>query len=827
MIEVNERAAGQPATARRRSFWRDTRGGAMTIAMASAILLISGAGAGLSNYAWREAQWEELRNALRAAVSTTGHLLSRITEATAQELMKERIAEVMTGLVPGLTMDADDVTITHDAGTRVTEISVAGNAAYPVSDIWGGSDGVADASTTLPGTSVRVRLTTERHEIAVATDLSGSMRERLGTSGTRFTALQAAMNVAVDLVEESEGANPGSMLMAIVPFSSTVNVADTSGTGDTEGKRRYARMLMGTEPGSTAAAATTGHWVDTFHSYGSGSAPGQVNARTLPDFFSGGTDWDLRATGVDIDVSSHAPSLGTWTVDGIDFWSGCVMARWGAYWNSAARPSDWDQASPGTALWPAAAVPAAWTPASSALTSRPLHLSDVPPDAAHPSTRFVAWSWPDARIGGIADAQLELAMLMTLEPGLRTTMIDRRRRSTRSALGYNDWSLSTPAYLAGGGDKGCIPHPIVPLSADAASLRTAIAGLGVHRGYQRRGQTFLHLGTVWGLRAVSPLWRTTWGTSDEQGVARPLAPCASGETGTHCDDQVEKTLVLVTDGNTTVSTVMHEGRAGVSVNASTNAQMRGGRGERSLCTLIRADGGTGQGTWKGAEAESTAAAFNGHFTTEANGKFGTQTAAVVQALETAVDDTDQAVNHGTWATLIGALTPWQLFRGNGWESTNSVIDKLVDPNNALGLQGRPSHRDPCRVTGLWSPYGRMDDWVNIGGQPFGGVSPFNTTGWPASLTQAQMRARLRTRLTDWFSASCATANERGVRIEAVYIGGSDEAYQRNAQAELEACIDAAGGDPNETDLYVTPTAATLATAFREIFSVNRNLRFLD
>ena len=62
-------------------------------------------------------------------------------------------------------------------------------------------------------------------------------------------------------------------------------------------------------------------------------------ARSLPQDLLDDRDWNLRRTGVVVDVSRQAPSLdtgagpGRWVVDDEDFWNGCVMARWGAYWD--------------------------------------------------------------------------------------------------------------------------------------------------------------------------------------------------------------------------------------------------------------------------------------------------------------------------------------------------------------------------------------------------------------------------------------------------------------------------------------------------------------
>ena len=809
----------------------------MLVGGALSLLLIAGLGAQLSNYAWREAQWEELRAALRAAVSATAHLLPRISQSAVQEQVRQRVAAFLEGQVEGLDMDSDDVTVAHDAGSRTTTITIGGDATYALDDIWGGGGG--EGAATLPAQRVSVTLDTERYEVAIAADISFSMGLRFSTgesasTATRLDGLKAAVGVAADLMAQHNGENPGSMAIALVPFGSAVNVADTAGSGATEGKRRYARMLTGAEPGSTEAAATTGHWVDTFHHYGTGSGMGVLYQQQLPDFHSGGSDWNLRAQDTALDVSAQVPSLRTWTVDGEDFWNGCVMARWGAYWHADARPEGWDDADPAPDSWPAAGDVAAWTAASAPLAGEPLHLSDAPPAHGDPNTRFTAYSWPDARIGGSADGRLEAVLLATLEPG--TSLPGSWHRDTFPRLvGFNNWGLT--GNWTGDGATSCPGTPILPLTDSGQTLRTAGTALQRVPLYHGRGMTYLHLGPVWGLRTLSPLWRSVWNTSDTAGVARPLATCAEGETGTHCDSLLQKTILLITDGATDVSSTLLHGRVARARRDNDNAVLRGGRRE-GVCTLLD---GQSNGTYSGNRDEDDPGDFNALFRTESNGRFGARAGAVVQAIEAVFDQADNRADHAAWRAVVGRLTPWQLFRGDGrTPGGDNVNDLLADTGNRFGLNGRVVHRGVCRMAGHFGPYGQIDDLVQVGGAPVAGVAPLSRDPeWPALPVAQPRKAALHTsveaRLNGWFLDACRIADARGVSIRAIYIGDNpgadaqDAASQRTRAniARLEQCVDAAGGRTGVQDVFVTPDQTELVRAFRRIFTISRNLRFLD
>ena len=821
----------------------------MLIAGMVALTLLTSLGAMMTNYAWREAQDEEIRGALRAAVSTAGRLLARVTETAVQEQIKERIAGMLGGLVDGLEISPDDVSIAHDTSSGITTISVAGNASYNFEKLWGGGDG--NSNVGLPRQSVSVSLDVDRYETVIAADVSPSMGYILetGKTATRMVALKAAIEVAIQSMEAVNAENPGSMNVGMVPFGAVVNVGDTSGSGETAGKRRYAHMLAGAAP-NDSGAVSIGHWVDTFHNYGStgGAWGNDLQTQTLP-IFASTTNWALTGAW-SIDLADEAPGFATWSVQREDFWNGCVMARWGAYWDASARPAacasgcqatcaDGDatctecasgcwqsDVSQNAGQWPARSNAAAWSASSTALTSAPLHLSDAPPNTTNASTRFTAYSWPDNEVSGTADARLHGALLETLNPGKLTMSVVQNARG-----GNNKWSIPNS-----GGNWYCPSAPIQPLIENAATLRASANALeSMIFVPNARSGTFTHLGVVWGLRVLSPLWKDIWATRDATNAKRPLTPCAAGEMGSHCRQFVKKTILLITDGKNAlgrtsiVHTPTNDGRRGRVLNdpsyelSGTPSSNNLNIGGTTVCSEFKDIALT---AYADAVGDTTAATFNARFSDlDASSRFsGNSLNRVVAAVEKSMEVTLPTAGK----TLLGTLTPWELFRGGGFaDDGSSLSDALVDANNGFGLDGRPVYDDgACRATSSYTAYGRVEDLVQVGGQPVAGVAPF--AGLSGNLPTAAT-----TRLNDWTVEACDLAKQRGVQIKVVYISTaypeSWVALRRSQEATLEEvrkCIDANGGDRNR-DVYETPTAASLTATFREIFSVQRNLRFLN
>lgn len=831
------------------AFAKCSRGGAMLLMGAMGMTLLTGLGALMTNYSWREAQDEELRAALRAAVSSASQLLPLVTQPEVQESIKERVAGVLGGLTPGLKVSSDDVDISYETATGITRISIGGQAQYQYQNLWGSQD--EDSAVQLPRQTVAVTVDVSRYETVVAADISDSMTNKMetGKDKTRLDALKDALGVAIDIMEDASQDNTGTVTIGLVPFGSAVNVGDTSGSNESAGKRRFAHLLGGGAHDSSSAA-TGDHWVDTFHHYGNtGESWGtDLQTRTLP-VFETTKSWNLRGN-VDIDLADEAPGLGTWSVERRDFWNGCVMARWGAYWDEDARPAactagcqrqcdDSDSTCTACAegcwhedmsenidLWPVRADVDAWTPLSTALAAEPLHLSDAPPDASHPNSRFTAYSWPDAGVSGSTDARLHGALLETLEPGALTRIEDVRF----GRGGDNIWSNAESS-----GDWYCPPNPIEPLTENAANLRTVNDALTVIPTQDNAyGGTYLHLGVVWGLRVLSPLWRDIWATTDDAGAARPLTPCAAGETGAHCSQFVQKMILLITDGQSGI------GRA--SLPATPDNDSRRGRVIRdNLYELLgeaRANPGnlavdagkicqhfkTASDSYANAVADTSEATFNSRFADlDASGRFaGNSLDRVVDAFEKSMETSLPNASRN----LLAGVTPWELFRNLGYRNDETnLTDVLMAQSGDFGFDGRPVYDDmACRLNSSFGPYGRIDDFVQVGGRPVEGVAPF-------SKLSGNLANAAKTRLDDWLMDSCAIAKERGVEVKIIYLSLANppESIRNTQDAHIETlrqCVDEAGGDRN-TDVYESPTTDNLTSTFREIFTVRRNLRFLN
>ena len=831
---------------------RSRKGGAMLVTGVFVLLLMVVSGSAMTNYAWREAQWEELRAASRAAVSAAGPLLAGAGTVAGNRQISERVAEFLSAVQPGLRVDASDVDVSRGANDVVT-VRVKGS--YTFDSIWLGSDDGSQAETVT--TSVRVRYEVDRYEVAVAVDVSPSMGFSLSGNVTKLDALKTAFLAVADAIEPINRANPGTMMVSLVPFAGAVNVADTcapNGAGQctnarTAGKERYVRMLAGARDTmaqtlADARDAVTAnervHWVDTFRNYGI-SRNSSLNHRHLPSGVLNDTDWNLRRTDVDIDVSSDVPSMGTWTVDDEDFWYGCVMARWGAYWNAAARPTPWDPAD--TANWPATATVAGWSPLSAALpASTPLHLSDEPPEAANPNSLFTAYSWPDARIGEGADEKLQGAMIETMFPG---EFVGNYGHSD-PFIGDVHWSRG-----ANSGRILCPPSPIVPLTDDIQELRDVTAALQTVDAFRRDSNGFVGSysttlvvrGVVWAMRALSPLWQSVWDVEDAANRTRPGRPCAIGE-GTGCDGLLRKSILLITDGATEVGTV---GNASLlqgelpSPTATTNPYW----GSQTLCNSPPGS----LTSYLDATIATDEVDFNRFFRAgtvgtnlvDASGELNAagrrRVAEAFLAMEGNGDDcSSEATRCASMeaALLAENATPWELFRSLDAD----VVDELVKPTGAFDVTGRPTvHGRICKPLSTFGVYGRVDDLVDVGGDVVEGASPYETLsldwrriGNRRDIGRNQLhtiRARVTQRVDHWLDEACRLAGLRRVRVNAIYIGSTRFVSDRGAIADLERCVDAAGGTPGVDEVHVLPTPSELRETVVNLFTVRRNLRFVD
>ena len=793
------------------------------------MLSVATIGAMLTNHAWREAQEEEVEAALRAAVAATSHFM-RGSLAANEDNIKERVAGVMRGLLEDLVISKDDIVLEHDAATGQTTIRVGGDALYAFKSLWAGGQPI-DAEPLR--TDVTVAFDQSQYEFALSLDVSPSMGNRPdGWSKTKLKALQDAVSAIAQTVDDLSTTNPGIVALSLVPYSNVVNVADTSGAAKTDAKERYVRMLTGADYSTQISRDATGHWVDTFHSYGTGADMGPLASRDLPDFLVP-TDWNLHQSGTE-NISMQRPDAPTWRFRGQDFWNGCVMARWGAYWDSSARPVNWDPDDAGN--WPAATSVDGWAPGSTGFRNVPLHLSDAPPDAADTNTRFTAYSWPDAGIHGTADGYLHQVMRRTLTPGYDPWLRNYLERSD------NHWVVHLHDR---GGGLLCPEASIVPLTDDLAALRAVnnYKTVQVH-SKTNRGQTFLHLGMVWGLRTLSPLWRDVWDTRNGSGAALPRTPCAPGGTTAGCSPFVEKAIVIISDGDNVYGPTFlgrsfgtYERGRPVAANPSFD---RGACHTRFFGRPIPDDAI--------AMSAETPATFASSFDVDSNGNFTAAGLSAVldgfQAFHPATAGLDPTVPpeqliidvyRGRWENALRDMTPWQLFRGHDRDSPTAATDAtdvLTTASNWFNFEGRPvRNRHFCRPHTVFSAYGRADELVRIGdGPPVDDVAPFSLPS-ATGLDQATGRRyqhEMVGRLDNWFRQACGLAGRRGVRIHAIYIGTGTDSHEMAAISLLEECVDRGhGGASGVDEVHVAPTAQALEDAIGDIIDIRRTLRFLD
>ena len=829
------------------------------------LIFMLGAGGAMINHSWREAQREEMQSAIRAAISATGSLLSGAGDVTFDEQLEKRIEAFAEAVMPGL--DASAV-VTFKPSEGVTTVEVSGTYAY--SNLWSTGDTVASDSTPIDPIEMRVKLDADAYEVAVALDLSYSMGHHIvrtdSSSDLKIDALKRAMDDALDVMRASTEGNHASLMVSLVPFASTVKVADTAGDGQTAGKERYLRMLAGTpeegqEIGDTLAAAKEavrrgwGHWTDSFHQYGVGADLGELRKRSLPQGLLDGTDWNLRRTDVAVDVSRQVPALGTWVVNDEDFWNGCVMARWGAYWQPEAqrragwRPPDAEGIVANPNLWPAKKAVDGWSPKGKPLPAgTPLHLADAPPDKADFNTLFTAYSWPDARIGGHADHRLQTVMATLLEapapPEVGRGRKGRRHLRERPTVADNDWSKESQR-----GAALCMASPVTPLDDDVGALKTAVADLKVECRFPgsrpdavagssshcppeaRPGlssATYLHLGVVWALRTLSPLWQRVWDVEDVQGTSRPVVSCAEGDDPDDCRQEMTKSILIVSDGSP---------NPGMSLNARLRRAPDPVRYPRKNA-VWKADElhcvPRDLRQYHAAAAKDDRNLFDARFQTYLDGgTFGGGRIDDVVAAFRILDrfPTVTPAQLASRKAVLRTLSPWRLFRGLDAQ----VTDALMDEANAFGFNARPVQMGHfCRPTSLFGPYGRLGDMVYVGdgATPVRNAAPFHVHGWPSTKFQLASFKDERdiNRLTedplqDWFVEACAIAAERGVRIHAIFIG--NDRAGKNDIKRLEKCVDMAGGAADHRDVLVTPDAAALANAFAARFAVRRTLRFLE
>ena len=325
--------------------------------------------------------------------------------------------------------------------------------------------------------------------------------------------------------------------------------------------------------------------------------------------------------------------------------------------------------------------------------------------------------------------------------------------------------------------------------------------------------------------------------SDLQGASRPGVPCAPGEEDDGCNPLLHKSILIISDGASFPMDQLRS-RLGEVFGAADNP----GWVDSPTCE-----------DWSGSDLESyhdagqerSEADFNNHFTAYlSSGHFGGAGMDLVLDAFQLLDrwPSDTPARRNLRSAALQSLSPWQLFRGLDAD----VTDALMNEANEFGFDRRPVQVEHfCRPSSMFGSYGRTDDRVLVGNTntlpstpvaPVADVAPFNVAGLPTavagdrtpgtgSFEDGDLFTEMANRLDGWFVEACRIAGERQVRVNAIFIGGeSDDADQI---AVLESCVDAAGGTLGHEDVFVTPDVDALQNAFTELFTVRRNLRFLE
>ena len=632
---------------------------------------------------------------------------------------------------------------------------------------------------------------------------------------------------------------------------------------------------------------------------------------------------------------------GQWRTEWRDFWNGCVMARWGAPYAMRDRRAPEDlpgidrpywQWSPDAHRFPvtvghtygrghpdphfSALRFTSWSPGNYPELSPdiPIHLTDIAPDADRAATAFRAYSYPDARMSFTADQILEEAMLRLLVDSDELTGYDDQH-SIRSLVLDNPWAVEVGAGTSDGGALWCVTQPILPLTDDMGKFKNRVAprncNSSVKEGVARRdclrprdpdealprpdeseltdtsvprGPHFPHVGLVWAMRTLSPLWTEYWGIDDRQGIPRPSIECINGQPE-NCVPELKKAIVVIHRGITSTSPWV--GEPGTVRNArlfnravSTKGYVAGPGWESAWCSAQREDpvrpgNNSTRLNWRAyfdAANATRPRTFHAAFGLSHDGTFGNY-----RRVARAIVWNPRAADYGnriqTMEAALNDLQPtaWQLFR----ELDPDVVDVLMNPDNGFfhlvrtgtltdpltpmrevgargeGLMGRPTQLGHmCRFFTPYSIYGQLDDVVYVGYDadtdepldPVAGVAPFNISDLPgvvpisfpkpARNPVAATRELILERLNyEWLPEVCRLVGERGIYLRFVIM----ETDKRNniIPKGLPECIeqwrkDYKGGGDLENNIVIANNPDQLKDGIRDIVAITKQgFRFVN
>ena len=154
-----------------------------------------------------------------------------------------------------------------------------------------------------------------------------------------------------------------------------------------------------------------------------------------------------------------------------------------------------------------------------------------------------------------------------LDPGNENQLL-YGRGTVRDYSLYHDNDWSTPPdtvehrdFRMKGGAYACTRAPITMLTPKARILREDIDALSHAEGHG----SLTHLGVVWALRTLSPLWQDvwkrhyegTWRIEVRADTLRPAYACDAQGEPEGCIAGLEKSILLIADGETNFGPVGH------------------------------------------------------------------------------------------------------------------------------------------------------------------------------------------------------------------------------------------------------------------------------